>query len=420
MRPPGRSRRLLTSLASVATAATMVTGLTVAAGHAAHADPASADDFYTPPSPLTGEAGDVLKYEESEFYLDPLKLIEPDADVYRLMYRSSDTHGEANAVTGTLLGPEREWRGAGARPLVSYASGTQGVGDDCAPSKKLALGLEYEGPFVTGLLALGYAVVVTDYEGLGTPGMHTYVNRAAEAHAVLDAAKAAQQVPEAGLSADSPVVLAGYSQGGGASAAAAELVDEYAPELDVKGAYAGAPPANLAEVAPVLDGHYAAGFLGFSLLGLDAAYPEVNLDDVVNDEGRRVMDEIADACTEDAILGYAFMRTSKLTQDGRALEEYLGEEPYASAVAEQRIGLRAPDVPVFVLHSRLDDIVPYGQGRQMAVDWCERGGTVQFTTSYVPSHVGGMLRAYPQAVSVLSGMIKGEQPRSNCDSLLGS
>jgi pimeloyl-ACP methyl ester carboxylesterase len=415
MRPPGRSRRFLATLAAT------VTGLTVAvAGHTAYADPAPLDDFYTPPSPIPGEPGDVLKYEEGEFYLDPLKLIKPNADVYRLMYRSSDTHGEPNAVTGTLLVPEREWRGDGARPLVSYAPGTQGVGDDCAPSKKLALGLEYEGPFISGLLALGYAVVVTDYEGLGTPGMHTYVNRAAEAHAVLDAAKAAQQVPEAGLSADSPVVLAGYSQGGGASAAAAELVDEYAPELDVKGAYAGAPPANLAEVAPVLDGHYAAGFLGFSLLSLEAAYPDkVDLDEVVNDRGRQLLDEIADACTEDAILKYAFMRTSNLTKDGRALEEYLDEEPYVSVVAEQRIGERAPDVPVFVLHSRLDDIVPYDQGRQMAVDWCERGGTVEFTTSYVPSHIGGMLRAYPQAVAWLSGMINGKAPKNTCGSLLG-
>ncbi|WP_197319678.1 lipase family protein [Saccharomonospora sp. NB11] len=417
MRPPGR--RLLSSLVTAVTAL-LVTGLTVAAGHPAQAEPTAADDFYTPPSPLTGEPGDVLKYEESTFYIDPLKLIKPNADVYRLMYRSSDTHGEANAVTGTLLVPNREWRGEGARPLVSYAPGTQGVGDDCAPSKKFSLGLDYEGPFVSGLLALGYAVVVTDYEGLGTPGVHTYVNRAAEAHAVLDAAKAAQRIPEAGLSADSPVVLAGYSQGGGASAAAAELVDEYAPELDVKAAYAGAPPANLAEVAPVLDGHYAAGFLGFSLLSLDAAYDEINLDEVVNDEGRRLLGEIADACTEDAILKYAFMKTSKLTKDGRALQEYLDEEPYASAVAEQRIGLRAPDVPVFVLHSRLDDIVPYGQGRQMAVDWCERGGTVQFTTSYVPSHIGGMLRAYPEAVAWLSSMLNGGQPKNNCSSLLGS
>ncbi|EID54466.1 lipase family protein [Saccharomonospora xinjiangensis] len=420
MRPPGRSRRLLAALAATATAVTSIT--TVATSPTANADQATVDatgDFYTPPAPLpAGEPGDLIRYEESRFYLDPVKLIEPHADTYRLMYRSSDTHGEANAVTGTLLVPEAEWRGDGARPLVSYAPGTQGVGDDCAPSKKLALGLEYEGPFITGLLALGYAVVVTDYEGLGTPGMHTYVNRASEAHAVLDAAKAAQQLPEAGLSPDGPVVLAGYSQGGGASAAAAELVDEYAPELDVKGAYAGAPPANLAEVAPVLDGHYAAGFLGFSLLSLDAAYEEVDLDDVVNDKGKRLMTGLAEACTEDAILKYAFLRTSTLTKDGRPLEDYLGEEPYASVVGQQRIGERAPDVPVFVLHSKLDDIVPYDQGRQMAVDWCERGGTVQFTTSYVPSHIGGMLRAYPQAVYWLSGILEGDQPRNTCANLI--
>ena len=89
-------------------------------------------------------------------------------------------------------------------------------------------------------------------------------------------------------------------------------------------------------------------------------------------------------------------------------------------MAEQRIGERSPDVPVFVLHSKLDDIVPYEQGRQLAVDWCEQGATVQFTSSYVPSHIGGMLRAYPQAVGWLGGMLDGAEPTNNCGSVLGS
>ncbi|TLW93232.1 lipase [Saccharomonospora piscinae] len=423
MPPPGRTRRCLALLAAATTGLAVLT-----AGATAHADTEPADtaatgtaDFYTPPSPLPeGRPGDVIRSEPSEFFLDPVKLIRPAADVYRVMYRSTDTHGEPMAVTGTVLVPHAEWRGDGDRPLVSYAPGTQGVGDHCAPSKLLRLGLEYEGPFLSGLLALGYAVVITDYEGLGTPGMHTYVNRASEGHAVLDAARAALRLPEAGLSPETPVGLAGYSQGGGASAAAAELRGEYAPELDVKGAYAGAPPADLAEVAPALDGHYAAGFLAFSLLSIEAAYPQVDLDDVLNDEGRQVLDEASDDCTADAILHHAFQRTDELTLDGRPLAEYLNEEPYASVVAEQLIGERTPDVPVFILHSRLDDIVPYAQGRQLAVDWCEQGATLTFRTSYVPSHIGGMLRAYPEAVAWLAARFDGDPAASNCGRVLGA
>ncbi|MCW1007247.1 lipase family protein, partial [Streptococcus anginosus] len=75
-----------------------------------------------------------------------------------------------------------------------------------------------------------------------------------QAHAVLDAVRAAAQVSGSGVTSTAPVALAGYSQGGGAAAAAAELASDYAPELDLKGAYVGAPPADLVQVADRIDG----------------------------------------------------------------------------------------------------------------------------------------------------------------------
>lgn len=407
MRAPGRAHRLLGALLSTAVGFAL---LTVAAA------PVSAEpSFYDPPSPLPpGQPGDVIKSEPSEFFIDPVKLIRAPAQVQRIMYRSKNTHGEPIAVTGTVLTPDAEWSGAGERPIVGYAPGTQGVGDNCAPSKALAAGLEYEGPFIAGMLTRGFAVVVTDYEGLGTPGMHTYVNRAAEGHAVLDAIRAAQRLPQADLPDAGPVGIAGYSQGGGASAAAAELAPEYAPELDIKGAYAGAVPADLAKVAGVLDGHYAAGFLGYSVLSLDAAYPELNLPDLLNEKGRQLLAEVATQCTPEAITAHAFTKTATLTKDGRPLTAYLDEEPYASRVAEQRIGERKPEAPTLVVHSALDDIVPYGQGREMARQWCAQGATVQFSTSLVPSHVGGAVAGYPEALTWLGARFAGKRTPDNC------
>ncbi|WP_116046156.1 lipase family protein [Amycolatopsis palatopharyngis] len=407
MRAPGRAHRLLGALLSTAVGFALLTVV---------ATPVSAEpSFYDPPSPLPpGQPGDVIRSEPSEFFLDPVKLVRAPAQVQRIMYRSTDTHGDPIAVTGTVLTPDVPWRGTGERPIVGYAPGTQGVGDNCAPSKALAAGLEYEGPSIAGMLTRGFAVVVTDYEGLGTPGMHTYVNRAAEGHAVLDALRAAQRLPEADLPDSGPLGISGYSQGGGASAAAAELAPEYAPELDIKGAYAGAVPADLAKVAVNLDGHYAAGFLGYSLLSLDYAYPELNIPDLLNDEGKRLLAEVENQCTPEAITAHAFTRSADLTKDGRPLAAYLNEEPYASRVAEQRIGERKPDVPVLVVHSALDDIVPYAQGRQMAREWCAQGATVQFSTSLVPSHIGGAIRAYPEALAWLEGRFAGKPAPDNC------
>lgn len=376
---------------------------------------ASAASFYDPPSPLpAGSDGDVIRHEASTFYIDPVQLIKADASVQRIMYRSRDTHGSPIAVTGTVLTPRSAWHGSGVRPIVSYAVGTQGEGDDCAPSKALAAGFEYEGPFIAGLLARGYGVVVTDYEGLGTPGDHTYVNREAEAHAVLDAIRAAQRLPEAGLPDDGPVAIAGYSQGGGASAAAAELQPSYAPELKLKGAYAGAVPADLAAVAKNLDGHYAVGFLGFALVSMNYAYPELNIPALLNARGKQLFEQVRTECTVEAVAAHAFTQSSTLTSDGRSLTAYLGEEPYASRVAEQKIGTLKPSVPVLIVHSALDDIVPYEQDRTLGRTWCGKGVKVQFSTSLVPTHVLGAVRAYPEAFAWLEGRFAGLPPISNC------
>jgi fermentation-respiration switch protein FrsA (DUF1100 family) len=377
--------------------------------------PAGAADFYDPPSPLpAGSHGDIIRHQAAQFFLDPTKLLPAPARAQRIMYRSTDTHGDPTAVTGTVLTPTLPWAGSGERPIISYAAGTQGLGDQCAPSKALAVGQEYEGPFISGLLSRGYAVVVTDYEGLGTPGVHTYVNRKAEGYAVLDAIRAAQRLPEAGLPDDGPVAIAGYSQGGGASAAAAELQPSYAPELKLKGAYAGAPPADLAAVAKSLDGHYAVGFLLFAVASMDYAYPELDIPSMLNDKGKAVERQVENECTADAILNHAFTRTADLTADGRPITDYLAEEPFASVVAEQLIGRTPPAAPVLVAHSALDDIVPFDQGRTMARSWCAEGATVQFDTLAAPTHVGGAVAAYPDAFAWLDGRLHGAPAPDNC------
>jgi hypothetical protein len=148
-------------MSAVLTAVTVLALLTFGSFQAG-----AAASFYDPPSPLpVSRNGDIIRHEASRFYVDPVKVLAAQASVQRIMYRSTDTHDRPIAVTGTVLTPTSPWTGTGQRPIVSYAVGTQGVGDDCAPSKALAAGFEYE-----ALLARGYGVVVTDYEGLCTPG----------------------------------------------------------------------------------------------------------------------------------------------------------------------------------------------------------------------------------------------------------
>lgn len=411
--PRTLSRRATTVLLSVVTAASA--GLVAAP--AAQADEGR-PPFYEPPATLPAHNGDVIRSEPAGFYLDPLKVLKVDALVNRVMYRSTDGDGEPIAVTGTVITPKTPWIGEGERPVIGYAPGTQGLADHCAPSRRLASGTEYEGLFAKGLLARGYAVAMTDYQGLGTPGVHTYVNREVSANAVLDVVRAAQRLPEARLPDDGPVAITGYSQGGGAAAAAAELAHPYAPELDLKGVAAGAVPADLAAVAEQIDGGLYAGLLGFAVAGLAAGY-DLDLAPYLNDKGERYIAEAEQHCTEDAIVGSPFTRSSTLTEDGRPLTDYLDEEPFAAIVAEQEIGVddpgRAPRVPTLVTHSVLDDVIPYGVGREMAADWCAAGADdVRFATNLGPTHVGGAVAGFPVVFGWLEARFAGLPAPSNC------
>ncbi|GAA5119549.1 lipase family protein [Haloechinothrix salitolerans] len=376
---------------------------------------ASADTFYDPPSPLPdGEPGDIIRSEPTTFYLDPAKTLEANADAYRVMYLSTDTHGDPMAVTGTLLRSNYPWMGVGPRPIIGFAVGTQGLADKCAPSKRMAAGLEYEGAFLEGLLERGYGVAITDYQGLGTPGNHTYVIRAAEANAVLDSVRAAQRLPDVKLPDSGPVLTAGYSQGGGASGAAAEIAHSYAPELDLLGSYSGAPPADKKVVGRHLDGSHAAGLLGYAIVGLDAAYPELGIDDLLNEEGKKQREQLESECVEETLVNHAFKESKNFTKDGRAVTEYMDEEPFDSTVEAQKLGNRSPEVPTLVLHSRADDIVPYEQGRQMARDWCDLGANVRFKTLETATHVGAIPEASSTAFMWMEERISGFPQFSNC------
>ena len=209
------------------------------------------DAFYTPPSPLpAAQAGDVLRSRPSVFTLDPLDHAPvPGVTATQVLYRSTNAMGQANAVSGTVLVPTTPWLGGGARRVVWWGVGTGGVGDQCAPSYTLTQGADYEMLFIKAALDRGWAVAVSDYEGLGTPGLHTYVVGRSEGRAVLDMARAAIRLPGSGLSTNTPVGLMGYSQGGGAAGWAAELAGSYAPDLKIKGTAAGGIPGDLTAVA---------------------------------------------------------------------------------------------------------------------------------------------------------------------------
>jgi len=277
-------------------------------------------EFYTPPDPLPpSQPGDLIRTEPSRLVLEPSgQLGAIMATATRIMYRSTDARGNPTAVTGTYFEPSNDWPGQGPRPLIVYGPGTQGQGDQCAPSRQFNQGIHwspwldfafnYEELFVATMVARGFAIVMTDYQCLGTPGLHTYVNRIAEGNAMLDASRAAMRLPDTSLNPHGPLAFWGYSQGGGAAASAAELAPSYAPELYVVGTYAGAPPADLKELFPYADGSALVGVVGYALNSVITTYPEFEeaIRSTLTPRGADLLYKVQDQCIAETITKFMF------------------------------------------------------------------------------------------------------------------
>lgn len=394
--------------------------------------------FYTPPATLPEADGALVRSEPLPLALSLPSLGGPlPGEATRLMYKSTDAGGEPVAVTGAYIEPSAEWRGAGPRPLVAVAPGTMGQGDQCAASMALEHPLRFNGETVSvgyedlsiyRLLLRGVAVVVTDYVGLGTTDrLHTYVNRVDGAHAVLDAVRAARSLDSASVTSDSRVGLFGYSQGGGATAAAAELQPTYAPDVTLAGTYAGAPPADLVEVTEAIDGGDLAGALGWSLNGFLQSEPDLRpiADRYINRAGEAALEDLSTMCVGDALFAYGGDSSTAWTTGGQSISDVIRAEPTLQAfLAEQRIGGLKPASPVRVATGTADDLVPHDQSRQLAVDWCRKGAKVTYDPVVLPGVGSGLLNHFAplladqgKAISWLTDRLSGEPARSNCWSM---
>lgn len=382
-----------------------------AAPHAAAQGSSNAPDhsaFYVPPAELPAEPGAVIRTQ-------PMGITPsvPDlagggalpADAQRIMFRSTGGAGGPIAVTGTYMQPKAPWNGPGPRPLAIVAPGTQGQGDQCAPSKTMEVGLRIEtSPPSMGagytmldaysMLEQGFAVVVPDYEGLGTPGHHVYVSRDSQGRAGLDAARAALALPGTDLEPDSATVAVGYSQGGGAAAAVGELQPSYAPDVNLVGIVAGAPPSDMLGTLDRVDGGLLTGAVGYAINGIMQVHPELApvFDKHLNDAGRNMLRTVAGQCVAETALSFGLHRTTEFTTDGRSLGDVARSEPEIMKVLDgYTLGTVAPRVPSMVLIGRNDDVVPHDTAVDLARNWCAQGTTVELRTAEIPPVAPGLV-----------------------------
>lgn len=130
------------------------------------------DGFYDLDSVPEGQPGDLVRIQE-------IKPFAPHSRAWRVLYLSTSASKNPVVVSG-LVGAPLYDRAIDARDIVSWAHGTKGVNDACAPSRGFRISHNFF-DIAPEILTEGWIAVATDYEGLGTAGVHPYLVSASEA-----------------------------------------------------------------------------------------------------------------------------------------------------------------------------------------------------------------------------------------------
>ncbi|WP_428878861.1 lipase family protein [Acinetobacter baumannii] len=177
---------------------------------------------------------------ESNYAIDK---VDNASSIKVMTYNMTNVQGKTSTATAMVLFPKAIQPKDGYRVVV-WEHGTVGVGDGCAPSKN-AINPRFK-ILAETLLAAGYVIIAPDYEGLGTPGVHPYLNLSSEAKSALAAVKAAKE--HYGIQLKGDWMSIGQSQGGHASLGTAEFANT---DVSYKGAVAGAPASSLGTIIQI-------------------------------------------------------------------------------------------------------------------------------------------------------------------------
>lgn len=248
-------------------------------------------------------------------------------------------------MSAAVLQPDGE-PPAGGWPVVAWAHGTLGVADVCAPSRWADF-YEY-GDYLRSLTDHGFVVVATDYEGLGTPGDHPYLDAESEARGVVDSVKAVRHlIPD---TTDTWVSI-GHSQGGQAALVAGQYAQD--PDLPLAGVVAIAPASSLDLLPLALTGSPEQGYLAFAAAGIVATDPTVELGDLMGPDALAASDVLEDGCWYEVMDAFGDVDPAQMgpvNDAGQAaVDAYLSRnEPATTPI----------NSPVLLVQGSADDTVP--------------------------------------------------------------
>jgi hypothetical protein len=369
--------------------------------------PPDEDPFYKAPANIGSYAPGAIV--ASRAFTPKAGNVADTANAWQVSYRTNDSHGAPELAVTSVLVPKSAWTGSGQRPVVSVQAAEDSTGSQCAPSYGLASGdlfassaAIYAGP----MLSKGWAVAMPDFEGPKS----VFMAGVQAGHAVLDGIRAVRRFTAAGLPAQAPWALAGYSGGAQATGWAAELQPSYAPDVTLAGASMGGIPADPEAVARSLDGGVFSGFEAAAAVSLGTEYPEMDIGALMNDEGKQAMKDAAGKCLTDLLTSFAFKKLA----DYSTVPDPLAVPRVRAVLKANTLGSAAPAVPVFDYHANTDEIVPAAQDDAMVKAWCSHGATVHVVRDAIGEHALEMVVRQNDSVNFLNDRFAGKAPVNDC------
>lgn len=364
------------------------------------------DAFYAPPRDVPGRPGQLIRSE-------PFDRGVPDgAQGWRILYTTSHGNGSAAVASGLVVVPRG---GTGDWPVISWTHGTTGFAEQCAPSL-------LPEPFTSGALLVlpelienGWALVATDYPGLGTAGPHPYLIGVPSGQAALDAVRAARQLADAHLGART--VAWGHSQGGGAALWAGALAARYAPDVPLSGVAALAPASN----APALmanQGQVQGGsvFASYAFAAYAAHYPEVTYREYIRPGAEETVRRLADRClsSPDAL-------ASVLVLLGLAGDPEIFARPPLDGALGRRLQENTPpatiSAPLLIAQGATDGIVTRAGQEAFVEGLCAAGQQVDYRVYAGKGHmplVESDSPLVPQLFAWTAARFNAERVESGC------
>ena len=360
---------------------------------------------------------------ESTYNLDK---INGAASVNVMSYSMPNVLGETKKATAMVFVPKTPQPADGWR-IVVWEHGTVGVGDSCAPSNN-TFNPRFKS-MAESLLAQGYVVVAPDYEGLGTPGIHPYLNLSSAAKSAINAVKAYKE--HYGSKINGAWMSVGQSQGGHGSLATAEYANN---DANYKGAVAGAPASSLGYIISVVAPKalkdlsdagqvdtavevYAEllAYAAYTTVGIKAYEPRFNYQDLFQTRSKALA-ELAEGTTGDNgmclselhdefakdIRAYLKENTGKTVPDYPGLTaDFQSNVTVQKFLVDNQPATKKINTPVMIIQGTADMAVPYPVTDALQKNLTALGTKVTFLPVVGATHTQAIVDKNPELVAFI-------------------